>query len=93
MEMMFERARLTLKIHPEFNSLSAANQEFILTRNQYAALALSVIQVKTNIASIIVERVTKIENIKTDSTKILRPTHFSGSKDIKTDRLFFCLIL
>jgi hypothetical protein len=54
MEMMFERARLTLKIHPEFNSLSAANQEFILTRNQYAALALSVIQVKTNISSIIV---------------------------------------
>jgi hypothetical protein len=45
MEMMFERARLTLKIHPEFNSLSAANQEFILTRNQFAALALSVIQV------------------------------------------------
>jgi hypothetical protein len=32
-----------------------------------------------------VERVTKIENIKTDSTKILRPTHFSGPKDIKTD--------
>jgi hypothetical protein len=31
------------------------------------------------------ERVTKIENIKTDSTKILRPTHFSGPKDIKTD--------
>jgi hypothetical protein len=29
--------------------------------------------------------VTKIENIKTDSTKILRPTHFSGSKDIKTN--------
>ncbi len=29
--------------------------------------------------------VTKIENIKTDSTKILRPTHFSGPKDIKTD--------
>jgi hypothetical protein len=24
------------------------------------------------------ERVTKIENIKTDSTKILRPTHFFG---------------
>ena len=32
--------------------------------------------------------VTKIENIKTDSTKILRPTHFSRPKDIKTDRLF-----
>jgi hypothetical protein len=31
------------------------------------------------------EQVTKIENIKTDSTKILRPTHFSGPKDIKTD--------
>jgi hypothetical protein len=31
------------------------------------------------------ERVTKIENIKTDATKILRPTHFSGSKNIKTD--------
>ena len=30
--------------------------------------------------------VTKIENIKTDSTKILRPTHFSGPKDIKTDQ-------
>jgi hypothetical protein len=29
--------------------------------------------------------VTKIENIKADSTKILRPTHFSGPKDIKTD--------
>jgi hypothetical protein len=29
--------------------------------------------------------VTKIENIKTDSTKILRPTHFSGPKDIKTN--------
>ncbi len=34
---------------------------------------------------VINERVTKIENIKTDSTKILRPTHFSGPKDIKTD--------
>jgi hypothetical protein len=34
---------------------------------------------------VILERVTKIENIKTDSTKILRPTHFSGPKDIKTD--------
>jgi hypothetical protein len=29
--------------------------------------------------------VTKIENIKTESTKILRPTHFSGPKDIKTN--------
>jgi hypothetical protein len=37
--------------------------------------------------------VTKIENIKTNLTKILRPTHFSGSQDIKTDRLFFGLIL
>ena len=32
--------------------------------------------------------VTKIKNIKTDLTKILRPTHFSRPKDIKTDRLF-----
>jgi hypothetical protein len=32
--------------------------------------------------------VTKIENIKTDLTKILRPTHFSGPKDIKTDGIF-----
>ena len=32
-----------------------------------------------------IEWVTKIENIKTDLTKILRPTHFSGPKDIKTD--------
>ena len=39
------------------------------------------------------ERVTKIENIKTDSTKILRPTRFLGPKDIKTGRLFFGLIL
>jgi hypothetical protein len=37
--------------------------------------------------------VTKIENIKTDSTKILRPTHFSRPKDIKTDILFVGLIL
>jgi hypothetical protein len=37
--------------------------------------------------------VTKIENIKTDWTKILRPTHFSRPKDIKTDRLFFGLVL
>ncbi len=37
--------------------------------------------------------VTKIENIKTDLTKILRPTHFSRPKDIKTDRLFVGLIL
>ena len=29
--------------------------------------------------------VTKTENIKTDATKILRPTHFSGLKNIKTD--------
>ena len=36
--------------------------------------------------------VTKIKNIKTDSTKILRPTHFSGPKDIKTDKFFFGLI-
>jgi hypothetical protein len=34
---------------------------------------------------VIFERVTKFENIKTDSTNILRPTHFSGPKDIKTD--------
>ncbi len=29
--------------------------------------------------------VTKTENIKTDANKILRPTHFSGLKNIKTD--------
>ncbi len=40
-----------------------------------------------------VERVTKIENIKTDSTKILRPTRILGPKNIKTDRLFVGLIL
>ena len=43
--------------------------------------------------SVFNERVTKIENIKTELTKILRPTHFSGPKDIKTDKLFFGLIL
>ncbi len=37
--------------------------------------------------------VTKIKNIKTNSTKILRSTHFSRPKDIKTDRLFVGLIL
>ena len=37
-------------------------------------------------------RVTKIENIKTNLTKILRPTHFSGMKDIKTDKITFDLI-
>jgi hypothetical protein len=37
------------------------------------------------------KRVTKIENIKTDSTKILRPTHFSGPKDIKTNKFFLVL--
>ncbi len=31
--------------------------------------------------------VTKIKNIKTKLTKILRPTHFSGMKDIKTDKI------
>jgi hypothetical protein len=36
--------------------------------------------------------VTKIKNIKTNSTKILRPTHFSGPKDIKTNKFFFGLI-
>ena len=36
--------------------------------------------------------VTKIKNIKTGSTKILRLTHFSGPKDIKTDKFFFGLI-
>ncbi len=35
----------------------------------------------------------KIKNIMTDSTKILKPTHFSRPKDIKTDRLFVGLIL
>ena len=47
MGMMFERDRLVLKIHPEFNSLSTSNQEKLLTRNQLAAVALSVIQVRT----------------------------------------------
>jgi hypothetical protein len=37
--------------------------------------------------------VTKIENIKTDETKILRPTRFLGPKDIKTDRFFVGLNL
>jgi hypothetical protein len=37
--------------------------------------------------------VTKIENIKTDETKILRPTDFSGKKNIKTDRFFVGLNL
>jgi hypothetical protein len=31
--------------------------------------------------------VTNAENIKADSPKILRPTHFSGIKDIKADSL------
>ena len=35
--------------------------------------------------------VTKTENIKIESTKILRPTHFSGPKDIKTDKFFSVL--
>ena len=35
--------------------------------------------------------VTKIKNIKTDLTKILRPTHFSRPKDIKTDKFFSVL--
>ena len=38
-----------------------------------------------NINNIVVGPVTKIENIKTDSPKILRPTRFLGPKDIKTD--------
>ncbi len=42
---------------------------------------------------VMVGPVTKIENIKTDETKILRPTDFSGSKDIKTDRFFVGLNL
>jgi hypothetical protein len=37
--------------------------------------------------------VTKIENIKTDATKILRPTGFSWSKNIKTDVFFVGLNL
>ena len=37
--------------------------------------------------------VTKIENIKTDETKILRPTRFLGPKDIKTDIFFVGLNL
>jgi len=36
--------------------------------------------------------VTKTKNIKTDLHKMLRPTYFSGPKDIKTNKLFFCLI-
>ena len=39
------------------------------------------------------ERVTKIENIKTDATKILRPNGFSWSKNIKTDSFFVGLTL
>jgi hypothetical protein len=37
--------------------------------------------------------VTKTENIKTDSTKILRPTRFLGPKNIKTDSFFVGLNL
>jgi|LakMenEpi03Aug12_release.lakeMendotaPanAssembly.Ray.scaffolds.fasta_scaffold2817237_1 hypothetical protein len=39
-----------------------------------------------------IDRVTKIKNIKTDSPKILRSTHFSGPKDIKTNKVVFDLI-
>ncbi len=35
--------------------------------------------------------VTKTENIKTDWTKILRPTDFSRPKGIKTDKFFLVL--
>jgi len=35
--------------------------------------------------------VTKTENIKTDLTKILRPTDFLRPKDIKTDKFFSVL--
>ena len=35
--------------------------------------------------------VTNAENIKADTPKILRPTHFSGTKDIKAD-IFSALI-
>ena len=34
---------------------------------------------------------TNAENIKADTPKILRPTHFSGTKDIKAD-IFSALI-
>jgi hypothetical protein len=36
--------------------------------------------------------VTKIKNIKTESIKILRLTHFSGAKYINTNKFFFGLI-
>ena len=35
--------------------------------------------------------VTKNKNIKTDATKILRPTDFFSPKDIKTDNFFSVL--
>ena len=31
--------------------------------------------------------VTNAENIKADTPKILRPTHFSGTKDTKAEKL------
>ena len=40
---------------------------------------------------IITGPVTKTKNIKTDSTKILRPTGFLRPKDIKTDKFFSVL--
>ena len=36
--------------------------------------------------------VTKAKNIKANLPKILRPTHFSGMKDIKADKVSFGLI-
>ena len=35
----------------------------------------------------IVGPVTNAENIKADTPKILRPTHFSGTKDTKAEKL------
>jgi hypothetical protein len=63
----------------------------------YTAYSYQKLELPTNIGEANVKGelgiVTKTENIKTDSTKILRPTHFSGSKNIKTDSFFVSLNL
>ena len=42
-------------------------------------------QLKYRIIIVNLSPVTNAENIKADSPKILRPTHFSCTKDIKAD--------
>ncbi len=68
------------------------NQSFNYVRYNREFIITEFVLTKFDCILKIYRQVTKAKNIKTDSPKILKPTHFWGTKDNKANKVSFGLI-